>query len=76
MNKRKNNRMEIRCEPEWREDISRRAAGFNMTVSNYIRTAIALGNTVLDGTFQIEETMADAGLFGDLRELKSFNKEV
>lgn len=75
MNKRKNGRLEIRCEPEWHADLSQRAAGLGMTVSDYIRTAIALGNTVLDGTFQIEETMADAGLFGDLRELKSFNKE-
>lgn len=46
-----------------------------MTVSNYIRTAIALGNTVLDGTFQFEETMADAGLYGDLREFKNFKED-
>ncbi len=73
MSRRKNDRMEIRCEPEWYEDIRRRAAKLNMTASEYIRTSIALGNTILDGTFQIEVTMADAGLFGDLRELKTFN---
>lgn len=44
----------IRCEPEWYKRIREHAARNSQTVTDYVVTCIALGESVLDGTIFIE----------------------
>lgn len=72
---RKTDRLEIRCDPAWYQRIKRKAAENQMSVAIYIRTMIALGESLIDGTiFQygdwftetpLNEIAADLGLYGD-----------
>lgn len=55
----KTDRIEIRCDPDWKTGIMNRAVGKGMSVAKYLRAAIALGETVLDGTFQFDEALEE-----------------
>lgn len=72
---RKTDRLEIRCDPAWYQRIKRKAAENQMSVAIYIRTMIALGESLIDGTVfkygewfkerPLGEIAEEMGLYGD-----------
>ena len=75
----KSERFEIRCDPVWYRKIKQRAAENQMSVAIYIRTIIALGESLIDGDVfkhgnwfrerPLNEIAEEMGLYGDTSAL-------